>query len=237
MAYTYLDLTNEVLARFNEVTLTSSNFGSARGFQIQCKNAVNDSINNLNQREFNWPFNHNTHSETLVAGTTRYSIPVTAKTVDYATFRIKKDDALLTDGASLQTLDYKEYVDKYINQEDDATVKGSLPRYIIRNPNNNLLLYPYPDKAYTLKYEYYAFPVQLSDHSDVPGVPEAYRQVILDGATSYGYQFRGEVDQYQVNFDRFNTGINQMRTLLINPFYYVRSTALTRPTSTNNRIN
>ena len=45
MAYTYLDVTNEVLNRFNEVELTSSGFGNARGFQIQCKNAVNDAIN------------------------------------------------------------------------------------------------------------------------------------------------------------------------------------------------
>ena len=80
MAYTYLDITNEVLARMNEVTLTSSGFGSARGFQVQCKNSVNDSINFINHREFNWPFNHTTGSETLVAGTSRYSIPATAKT-------------------------------------------------------------------------------------------------------------------------------------------------------------
>ena len=47
MAYTYLDITNEVIARFNEVALTSSNFTAARGFQIQCKNAVNDAIDNM----------------------------------------------------------------------------------------------------------------------------------------------------------------------------------------------
>ena len=50
MAYTYLDITNEVLARMNEVALTSSNFAAARGFQVQCKNAVNDAINYINQR-------------------------------------------------------------------------------------------------------------------------------------------------------------------------------------------
>ena len=45
MAYTYLDITNEVLASFNEVSLTASNFVNSRGFQTQCKNAVNDAIN------------------------------------------------------------------------------------------------------------------------------------------------------------------------------------------------
>ena len=58
MAYDYLGLTNETLNRFNEVELTSSGFGNARGFQVQCKNAVNDAINYINQREYGWPFTH-----------------------------------------------------------------------------------------------------------------------------------------------------------------------------------
>ena len=74
MAYTYLDVTNEVLNRFNEVELTSSGFGNARGFQIQCKNAVNDAINYIYQREFGWSFSHSLQTETLVASTTRYTI-------------------------------------------------------------------------------------------------------------------------------------------------------------------
>ena len=76
MAYDYLGLTNEVLARMNEVELTASNFVSgARGFQTQCKNAVNDAINYVNQSEYGWPFSHATNTVTL-ANTTRYSIPL-----------------------------------------------------------------------------------------------------------------------------------------------------------------
>ena len=90
MAYTYLDITNEVLARFNEVALTSANFANSRGFQTQCKNAVNDAINYIFQREFGWSFSHALQTETLVAGTTRYSIGATIYNVDYETFRIEK---------------------------------------------------------------------------------------------------------------------------------------------------
>ena len=188
MAYTYLDITNEVLARMNEVTLTSSSFNTARGFQIQCKNAVNDSINFINHREFNWPFNHASKTEVLVAGTTRYAIPTTAKTVDYDTFRLVKDSSLGTAGGGLGRLDYKEYLDKHIGQEDDATLQGGEPRWVVRTPDNNYLLYPYPDKAYSLKYEYYNQPTALSASTDVPGIPESYRQVVADGATAYAYQ-------------------------------------------------
>jgi hypothetical protein len=235
MAYTYLDITNEVLARMNEVSLTSSGFSSARGFQVQCKNAVNDSINFINHREFNWPFNHTTGSETLVAGTSRYSIPATAKTVDYETFRLVKDSTLGSNGGGLAVLDYKEYVDRYIDQEDDTTVQGGVPRYIVRTPDNNYLLYPYPNKAYTLKYEYYNNTTPLSAATDVPNLPELYRAVIADGATAYAYQYRGETDQYQVNWSRFNDGITDMQSILSNRFDYVRSTVVLR-TGTNTSV-
>jgi len=223
MAYDYLGITNEVLARMNEVVLTSSGFSSARGFQIQCKNAVNDAINYINQREFGWPFSHATQTETLVAGTSRYSIPTGTQHVDYETFRISKSDSLGVSGTTLRIIDYKEYVDKYIDQETTSDV-GAVPIFVARTPDNNYVLYPYPDKAYTLKYEYFSKPTALSAATDAPSVPEQFRQVIVDGATAYSYQYRGEAQQYGINFSRFEEGIKQMQSILLNRTYYVRST-------------
>ena len=223
MAYTYLDITNEVIARMNEVALTSANFGSARGFQVQCKNAVNDAINYVNQREFGWPFTHDTHSQTLVAGQTRYTIPADSQSVDYDTFRISKNDTLAVNGITLRIMDYKEYTQKYIEQETTTGV-GAVPIYVFRSPDNNYGLFPYPDKAYELKLEYYKKPTALSAHGDVPTVPEQYRQVVVDGATAYAYQYRGEAQQYGINFSRFEDGIKQMQSILLNRADYVRST-------------
>jgi len=223
MAYTYLDITNEVIARMNEVALTSANFASARGFQVQCKNAVNDAINYVNQREFGWPFTHSTQTQTLVAGQTRYTIPADTQSVDYDTFRISKDDTLGVSGITLRILDYKEYTQKYIDQETTSDV-GAVPIYVFRTPDNNYGMYPYPDKAYELKYEYFQKPTALSAHGDVPTIPEQFRQVIVDGATAYAYQYRGEAQQYGINFARFEDGIKQMQTILLNRADYVRST-------------
>jgi hypothetical protein len=225
MAYTYLDLTNEVLARFNEVALTSSNFVNSRGFQTQCKNAVNDAINYINTREFSWPYNHATQTETLVAGTTRYTIPTNAKHVDYDTFRLVDDSSLSVEGKSLTIIDYKDYLNKFINQEDRSDV-GGVPSYIFRTPDNNFGLYPYPDKAYSLKFEYYIYTTALSASTDVPTIPAQYRQVIVDGATAFGYQYRGEGGEYQLNFARFEDGIKSMQTLLSNRADYIRSTVI-----------
>lgn len=227
MAYNYLDITNEVLARFNEVSLTAGSFGNARGFQTQCKNAVNDAINYIFQREFGWGFSHSEETETLVAGQARYSFGSTIYNADFQTFRISKDDSLGVSGVSLRVLDYKEYVDKYIDQETTSNV-GGVPIYVFRTPNNNYGLYPYPDKAYTLKFDAYIKPTALSAATDVPLIPEQFRQVIVDGATAYGYQYRGEAQQYGINFARFEEGIKQMQSLYINSYDYVRSTYIPR---------
>jgi len=225
MAYDYLGLTNEVLARMNEVVLTATNFTAARGYQIQCQNAVNDAINYINQREFGWPFSHSTQTETLVASQTRYTVPTGTQHVDYETFRISKDNTLGVDATTLRVLDYKEYVDKYIGQETSSGV-GGVPNFVFRTPDNNYGLYPYPDKAYVLKYEYYSRPTALAAATDVPAVPEQFRQVIADGATAYAYQYRGEAQQYGLNFTRFEEGIKHMQSILLNRTDYVRSTYL-----------
>ena len=294
MAESYLTLTNKVLARLNEVQLTSSNFSNARGIQVQAQNAVNESVRYINQKEFQYPFNHSTKTETLVAGTVRYTIPTTAKTVDYNTFRLVKDSDLGASGGRLFVINYNDYVNSYITQEDEITTtnldgaltdsattvtvnsttgfdstgtifigneqitytgtssttftgctrgansttaaahsddtqvaqfeSGGVPQYVARTPDNNFLLYPFPTKGFSLKYDFFSFPTDMSAHSDTTTIPDRFAAVIVDGATAFVYQYRGETNQYQLNFARFEQGIKNMQTLLVNRFEYIRST-------------
>jgi len=298
MSGTYLSLTNSVIARLNEVQLTSSNFSSARGIQIQAQNAINEAVRYINQREFNYPFNHATATKTLTAGVVRYSLPTSTKTVDYSTFRLIKDSDLGTSGGRLSVLDYNDYVNSYITQEDEinsttaaeaidtseteidltsasdfdssgtvyidneqitytgistntltgctrgansttaashsngVTVTqfdgGGIPRHIVRSKDNNYLVYPFPTKSYQIKFDYYTYPSDMSAHDDTTTVPARFDPVIIDGATAFVYQYRGETTQYQLNFARFEQGIKNMQTLLINKFDYVRSTYIPR---------
>ena len=305
MALTFLSLTNDVITRMNEVVLTSTNFTSARGVQVQCKNAVNEAIRYINQREFGYSFNHAQNSSTLTPGVARYSLPTSTKSVDYNTARIKKDDDLNSAGNNLVSLNYNEYIDKdYPNEEDQiksTTLNGShsssvttltltsttgfaasgkvyiggeqvtytavsgnditgctrgansttaalhadgttvtqfdgggVPRNIVRTPDNNYLLYPYPDKQYTLVFDYFTFPSDLSAHGDTTSIPDRFGPVIVDGATAFVYQYRGEMQQYQLNFGRFEQGIKNMQSLLINKYEYVRSTVLITPRGSAN---
>ena len=305
MALTFLSLTNDVITRMNEVVLTSTTFANARGVQVQCQNAVDESIRYINQREFGYSFNHAQNSSTLTPGVARYSLPTSTKSVDYNTARIKKDDDLNSAGNNLVSLNYNEYIDKdYPNEEDQiksTTLNGShsssvttltltsttgfsasgkvyiggeqvtytavsgnditgctrgansttaalhadgttvtqfdgggVPRNIVRTPDNNYLLYPYPDKQYALVFDYFTFPSDLSAHGDTTSIPDRFGPVIVDGATVFVYQYRGEMQQYQLNFGRFEQGIKNMQSLLINKYEYVRSTVLITPRGSAN---
>ena len=111
---------------------------------------------------------------------------------------------------------------------------GGVPRSIVRTPDNNYLLYPYPDKAYALVFDYYTFPSDLSAHGDTTSIPDRFGPVIIDGATAFVYQYRGELNQYQLNFSRFEQGIKNMQSLLINKYEYIRSTVINRPRGSTN---
>ena len=298
MSGTYLNLTNSVLARLNEVQLTSSNFSSARGIQVQAQNAINETVRYINQREFNYPFNHATKTQTLTAGVVNYSLPTTTKSVDYNTFRIVKDTDLSVSGGKLSVIDYNEYISGYITQEDEITTttaaeaidgteteidltsstgfdstgtvwigneqitytgistntltgctrgansttatthssgvtvaqftKGGVPKFVIRANDNSYILYPFPNKSYSIKFDYYTYPTDMSDHDDTTSIPARFDSVIIDGATAFVYQYRGETQQYQINFARFEQGIKNMQTLLVNRFDYLRSTYIPR---------
>tara|TARA_Y100000401_G_scaffold117308_1_gene125584 strand:- start:1523 stop:2413 length:891 start_codon:yes stop_codon:yes gene_type:complete len=291
----------------NEVVLTSSSFSNARGIQIQCKNAVNEAIRYVNQREFGYPFNHATETKTLTPGVVRYSVPTSTKYIDYNTARIKKNLNVNASGNNLSKLNYNEYITKeYANQEDEissttlngshsssvttltltsttgfdssgtvfiggeqvtytgisgnditgctrgansttaethasgVTVtqfdRGGVPQYIVRTLDNNYLLYPFPDKQYTLTFDYFTFPSDLSAHDDTTTIPDRFAPVVVDGATAYVYQYRGELNQYQLNFERFNQGIKNMQTLVINKYDYIRSTKIDMPTDYSNPV-
>ena len=102
--------------------------------------------------------------------------------------------------------------------------KGSVPTHVVRTPDNNYLMYPYPDKSYVIKFDYYTFPADMDAHGDTTTIPDRFAPVIIDGATALVYQYRGELQQYGINFERFEQGIKNMQSILVNRFEYLRST-------------
>ncbi len=97
MASSYLQLTNRVIRRFNEVALTAANFAAATGFQAFVKDVVNDAIADINEAELEWPFNINTQTDTLTRGIAEYSIVSGYRSVDWNSFFLFPSE-LLTNG-------------------------------------------------------------------------------------------------------------------------------------------
>lgn len=229
MAYNYLGLVNDVNGRLNEVLLTSSNFADAKGFYSQAKEAVNSAIQDINQQQFEWPFNYVEEEETLTAGITRYGFPTHARTVDIDTFRIKSNDTLGISTEKLKVLNYEEYLERYVDQEysSDTSLRG-IPQFVFRSPGLEFGVVPAPDQAYTIVYEYYRTTVPLINYDDVPTIPEIYRHVIVEGAMYYAYMFRSNEQAASIAKRKFEEGVKSMRTILINRYEYVRSTAINR---------
>ena len=225
MAYDFLGLVNDVNRRLNEVQLTSANFSNSVGFYGAAKDAVNASIRYINQSTFEWPFNHVEQEEDLSVGQVRYGYPADTKTIDMESFRVKRNAAFGNETSKLSILSYEDYLDRYIDAEynTDSGLQ-SLPRYVFRSPSQEYGVYPPPDKAYEIVYEYYRLPVDLINPTDVPTIPEQFRYVIVDGAMFYSYLFRGNTQDSSLMFEKFETGIKDMRTIYVNRYEYVRDT-------------
>jgi hypothetical protein len=227
MAYDFLGLVNDVNTRLNEVQLTSSNFSTASGFYQQGKDAVNSAVRYINQSQYEWPFNHVEQEEDLSAGTTRYSLPSDCKTVDMDSFRIKRNATLGNDTIKLSVLSYEEYLDNYVDQEyNTSTGIRGVPQYVFQTPNFEYGVTPVPKEDYEIVYEYFRFPVDMISATDVPIIPERFRHVIIDGAMYYAYLFRSNSQDAVIMRDKFEDGIKQMRSMLVNRTEYVRSTAV-----------
>ena len=225
MSYNYIGLVNDVNRRLNEVELTSANFAATTGYYSFAKDSVNSAIRHINQEEFEWPWNHVTDTVTLTAGISRYPYPIDAKTIKMDSFRIQRNATFGNTTQRLKEISYEEYLDKYIDNEyNSSTSIRGLPEYIVRTPNRELILVPTPDQAYDLDYEYFQLGYDLILDVDVPTLPETYRNVIVDGAMYYVYQFRSDTQMAQLSQQRFEDGIKYLRSQHINRPTYLRDT-------------
>jgi|TARA_R110000851_G_C13093462_1_gene567140 hypothetical protein len=237
MSYNYLGLVNDVLGRFNETPLTAANLVSSVGAYAVVKEGVNSAIRTINQQEFNWPFNYVEEEQTLSAGSMRYSFPTNAKSVDFNVFRIKRNTTFGNVTTTLDQMDYEEYLSKYIDDEYNSTDTGirGVPRRIIRTPSQEFIVYPSPDKAYELVYEYYALPVDLILDTDVPSLPTAFRHIIAEGASIYMYNFQSDIESQDRASAKFTKQIQDMRKVYINRYEDLRDTRIgSKHTATGN---
>jgi hypothetical protein len=223
LASTYLQLTNFVLTRLNEVNLTSTTFASAVGFQSAAKNFVNDALNEINSAETEWPFNFNSATITLTADSTTtqtYSLESDMATADWDSFLIRPSGTTITT-APLRYIPF-DYWRKNYKPRDKQVMNDEAgwgkPEYVFQTQENPTKagFSPVPDEAYVVEYEYWKKPTALSEHGDTHTLPDRFEYVILDGAMMHAYNFRDNVEEAALANKKFYSGIMRMRVELIN---------------------
>jgi hypothetical protein len=221
----FLSLTNAVLTRFNEVNLTSSTFGAARGFHAQVKDAVNYAIRDINASGAEWPFNWTTLDLALTPDTQRYPFPADAKVIDAETFRILRDAANgIGSTRRMDAMSYDDWLQTHGDEEGNVSLASSVPSRVAIAKNQTFIVSPAPDKAYTLRYEYYAQPTDLVLATDETNIPQPYRFVIVDCAAMHCHIFRTDMEAASSLSKLYERGLKDMRKNLINRSEYLRPT-------------
>jgi len=227
---TFIDLSNLLLRRLNEVTMGQSDFAGARGVQAMAKDAINASIEQICQYEPQWPFAAVTTSQVLTQGTNDYSWPTDLKLVDWRSFIIAKDDALSVNSKTLlfisRDLWYKDFREDDLNA---GTAGLTLPKYVFEKHGSGFSVTPSPDKAYTVKFDYWSSNTALVSYNDTSLIPTNFDDVIMQGALYHYYMFRDNTEQATQAEERFKLNLQHMRTLLINKENKVRTGMVNQP--------
>lgn len=236
MGSTYLSLTNQVLRHFNEVELTSATFATATGFQAVAKDYVNDTIREIQQAEYEWPFNWYYTLGTTTGSIGQYDLPVgtvSFESVDWESFSIERDDTAdpVIYTKKLEYIDYDEWLQKYKeiddNREYDATGQ-ILPQYVYRTQDSKYGLSPVPNLSLVIRFEWWGYEAELSAYTDTTSIPSRFDHVIKDGAIAKGYIYRSDNVNAQYFRDKHEKGVRSMRELLINRYKTLRDNRVNR---------
>ena len=240
MATTYITLCNDLLRRLNEVTFDTSGdgFSGAKNIQAIAKDAINNSIREILQDGYQFPFLKTTTTQTMTAGTGTYDFPSDLASVDWDTFYIKELSSASNTPMALPTISFDVYTQKYRAVEDAAGTSGrAAPTLIYQTAEEKFGVYPLPDAAYVIEYVYYKFPDDLSAFGDTMIIPDRFKYIIIDGAMVYMMRFRSNEQSAQIHQQKFTQGIKSMRRLLLDDPISIRSTMITRPHYSTDVIN
>lgn len=225
MPSTFIDLTNTLLRRLNEVEIQEADFTGVRGVQAIAKDAVRASIARINSAEFEWPFNAAEHTQMLTPGTEEYSWPSYFKTVEWNSFQIQKDEFLGVGTKRLRFVERDYWYSRLRSNDQDAGSSGiAPPEYVFPSHGNGYGVSPSPDKEYTLTFRYFLTYANLQAASDQTRIPTIYDNVIVDGGLYHMYMFRDNAEQANIAMTQFMLGIKEMQTVLINKYESVRDT-------------
>lgn len=109
-------------------------------------------------------------------------------------------------------------------RDNNAYITGqyNIPERVVRKSDNNIILTPKPDRIYTVQYESFMLPADLEVDSDIPVIPEVFKEVIVDAALWCIYMFRDNVEEAASAETKYEKSLENMARILIPQTSYMR---------------
>lgn len=221
MGSTYLQLTNQLLRRLNEVELTENNFNTVRGLQATVKDVIVDSIREIHSKIPVLDQTAFEHTQILSVNISEYPWPDRFIKADFESFEIQPDNTLGVKATRLIPINRDEFYTRLKDNDWDAISRGvgtSIPIYVSQTHGTGYVISPVPERAYTLKYRYWTNPYDLNAYGDKTVIPQRFDYVILAGALYHMYLFRDNETRTALSKQKFDSGLQDMkRTLMEHP--------------------
>lgn len=176
------------------------------------RNRVKISLNlgylNFVSREL-WPFREVTDDISTVNGTQEYDLVSNFSDLD------NNDILSVTlQGAVSKKLKYWPFNQLRADQPDFDLVGASVPRrYYLKA--GKIGFWPLPNDVYTVEVDYYKVPTEMSDDSDVPIIPVAYREGLVKYALAAEHDFNTDPDLAQKAMNEYENIVTLARNNLL----------------------
>lgn len=218
----YLTLTNLLLRRLNEVELTQVDFSQVKGIHRHARDAINAAIADIQTDDTEWPFGYMQYTQTLSTGIGLYDLPADSLKVDQESFFLLPDPNYGVDGAPLLPISWDDWHVNY--RALDIQADPHVPIRVFLTPHNKFGVSPLPAYPVKVQYQYYKLLDPLVNYNDSCPIPDAFNNVIVDGAMWYMSLQRDNHEVAQMAERKYQKGLKRMRVLLINKNDYMRDT-------------
>jgi hypothetical protein len=225
-----MDIVNKLCRRVNEVQLTVDNFATVIGVQAAMKDGIIDTLDQIFQNKYKWPFLAQESSQLLVPGQMEYDLPTGFLSMDWKSFQLQADATLGIRSKYLRQIEREEWYEYVRDLDTDAIIYAPVPPGPGRNMPTGVFsghgmkfgIFPNPDRAYTVKYRWFKNPDRPVLFSDPITIPQEYEYVLIQGGLMHMYLFYDNNERSTIAEKRRDDGISDMvNTLLGNNVEHV----------------
>lgn len=196
---TYKEMQDNVLSLISKSDSTTRN---------RIKNWLNMGYYDFVLREL-WPFREKVGTLETVAATQEYDLSTNFSDMDDQNIT-----SVAIQGTAEKKLTYWPFTQLRANQPDFDMIGSAIPeRYYLRA--GQIGFWPQPDAVYTVLIDYYLIPTEMSADADVPVVPVAYRESLVQYALALEHDFNTDPDLSQKAMNRYEQIITLARNNLL----------------------